>query len=353
MKGKVFLFLAVCIFFLLGSFTHLDTDLQWHEESFSTPENTPISWKNLQSGDWQQSFERSLQISASYRSFFIHKRNEWVYKLFGSLMVPTVVTGTNGTIHRVVYLQTLFREPYSDQEQENWKKNLKLMDEQLRTKNTRVFYMIAPSSENFTAKTLPAAIRPRTRMRRGQQLLSFSDDLKQIEFLDPAKEFAALPVPADLYYTRDFHWNNMGAWRATLQLFSKVSRKDQPVFSDLEMQELFTEFRNSDLYVLRYLALDGAFTERDWRFSDSHKQFQWNDRFPDPILVLGDSFLDSVQNFIPVFFADVETEIHYGPKIDSKLIGKRHWNTVILLLSEEHLNRLEFGDLQRVVDQLR
>ena len=338
----------------MGSFTHLDIDLQLHD-SFSTRKKTPISWKTLQSGAWQQSCERSLQISASYRSFIIHKRNEWIYKLFGSLIDTTVITGTDGTVHRVGYLQTLFKEPYSEQQQEIWKANLKLIDEQLRAKNTRVFYMIAPSSENFTAKTLPAAIRPITRMQRGQQLLSFSDDLKQIKFLDPAVEFFSYPVPADLYFTRDFHWNKMGAWRATSQLYAKVSGKSQPVFSDIEMQELFTEFQNSDLYVLHFLALEGAFTERDWRFSDAQTQYQWKDPFPQPVLALGDSFMDTVRNFIPVFFADAEIEVDIQNilKFNSKLIGKRHWNTVIILLSEEKLNRLEVSDLQRVVDQLR
>jgi len=98
------------------------------------------------------------------------------------------------------------------------------------------------------------------------------------------------------------------------------------------------------------LALDEAFPEKDWRIEDSYKL---KDPFAEPDLFLGEFFLESSKPVIPYFFADAEVQVRLTMVFGKRLIGKRHWNTVILVLSEEKLNRFSPNDLQKIIEHLR
>lgn len=336
------------MFFVLGIF--IDIDIGNPVSEIEPLVYSPITLATFIDGTWEKKFELLLQRKAAFRSFLIHKKNEAIFTFFKSVVSPTVMADSKDVFHRIEYLNVLFVEKYTPSEIASWQSDLKEIDSLLQKMHSRLIIVIAPSMENFRKDGLPFVLQAPGPAVRVMQLQEMISSLSQVQFINPYLEFKKLPHPEELYFEKDYHWNQKAGFKIAYNLFKTLALAEVHSVSVEINEPTFEAFQTSELYTLQLLALEEKIKDTEWKISSS---FKVPFKIQKPILFLGDSFTNAVSPYFSIFFSDYKYQRKYDFNYDLDVLSAKHWSSVVWIISEEKLNRLNGSEIVNFLGNLK
>jgi alginate O-acetyltransferase complex protein AlgJ len=172
------------------------------------------------------------------RSSLIRARNLLLLKVFNSSGHPDVAIGKNNWFF--YYIEAARRaqinyKPLSKANLRLWAKLLTARRDLLAAHHIKYVFLMPPEKGTIYSEHLPEALGRRDGLSPLDALQSYLKSNTSVDFVDAKQAlFKAKNSGAALYYLRDAHWNELGAFAATKVLLMKIGDYSPTCISTFE-----------------------------------------------------------------------------------------------------------------------
>jgi hypothetical protein len=115
----------------------------------------------------------------------------------------------------------------------------------LENRGCKFYFVICPTKQSVYPEYMPSNIYRYSTISWGQQLIQYLDKNSDINVIDI---FSALKKNKDkglLYFKRDNHWNELGAFYAANEVLKNI-HKDIPAVNPLDIKDITVKIKNFD-----------------------------------------------------------------------------------------------------------
>lgn len=125
--------------------------------------------------------------------------------------------------------EDMFRNKYlfDDEDLSKLKHRLESLQMWLAKRDIKLYLMLVPDKERFTANITPTDIRRSTSKPKSNRFTSLSENIRTFRSFIPIKALEKAKKDHVLFYKTGTHWNHRGAYVAYLEMM-KMLKKDYP-----------------------------------------------------------------------------------------------------------------------------
>lgn len=181
---------------------------------FLTMEIPAFTWKSWFSGEFQSTFDKSLELNIGLRSALVRVNNQINYSLFNFSTAKTILIGKGGY---------LFEEPYVNAHMglDNPDSNLiklkiekaEYLHRELEKRGKHLLILLAPGKASFYPEYIPYERYPESKQNSNYEIYSKLLMTSELNYIDFSAYFRKLKnkTPHPLYPKQGTHWSVYGA----------------------------------------------------------------------------------------------------------------------------------------------
>ncbi|MBD2700014.1 hypothetical protein IC229_05165 [Spirosoma sp. BT702] len=237
-------------------------------------------------------------------------------------------------------------------------RNLSELQQQLAAQGAKLYVLVAPDSYTIYPENAPDNLQLKPQTSNFDRFKAYMAQHTNVPVVDVRDSLRAAKTERVIYCQTDTHWNDYGSMIASLGLAERV-RQDfpkmpKPTRSDysvtpftgaggdlVTMIALNREFIDSVSYKVTpapYLRTRQTETTENIEVGLPTQRFVSKNSEAPKLLLIGDSFSFSMNQFIPGYFR--ETYIVRTHHFDRKLLSKERPNVVVLEIVERNIGML-------------
>ncbi|MBT5876448.1 MAG: hypothetical protein HOH43_23695 [Candidatus Latescibacteria bacterium] len=267
----------------------------------------------------------ALAVMTKYPSYFnkyhVFRKDliSWYAKthleILGVSSNNRVVVGSEGWLFLNEFdeAMTYFRgmKPFREEDLSAWRQALEAKRDWLERRGIRYLFVVAPNKHSIYGEYIPEDYNKARETSRLDQLSAELRANSKVRLVDSRLALNREKATVDLYYRRDYHWNDLGAFIA----YGQIALALQEMFPDIvpiSASELESELRTDPMDLLLLLGInEGPHMESE------HLMLKGKTRLASEILpASGGPASDSITSVIPkaVMFHD-----SFGPTLQTFL----------------------------------
>ena len=192
--------------------------------------------------NWKQfplQFENYFNDHVPFKSLMTRIYSTFCVKVLNTSTQDSVILGENdfyfyNSIYKGDY-NTMAdfsgRELYTDDELKQILEKLKLWSKEAKETGKEFVLFIGPNKSSIYEEEMPAYVREFSNYSRTDQLVEYLRENSTLRIIYPKKELLEMKDKYLLYYKKDTHWNDLGAF-VGVQEFNKEIKGEQAISLD-------------------------------------------------------------------------------------------------------------------------
>ena len=177
--------------------------------------------------DIPEKFEAFYNDHFGFRNRLIRGHNWLRYKLFKGTSYGKVLIGKADWLFLTkagIVADYLGQSPLTPDELAGWKEALERRQAWLADRGIRYLFVVAPNKAMIYPEMLPDHIYRNKGRTRMDQLADYLSETSAVEFLDLRDALREVKATQSVYYPRDSHWNERGAFVVYRQICNRLAK---------------------------------------------------------------------------------------------------------------------------------
>jgi alginate O-acetyltransferase complex protein AlgJ len=174
-----------------------------------------------------EKFEAFYNDHFGFRNRFIRGHNYLRYKLFKGTSYGKVLMGKGDWLFLTkagIMADYLGQSPLTPEELAGWKEALEQRQTWLAERDIRYLFVVAPNKAMIYPEMLPDHIYRNKGRTRMDQLVEYLHENSAVEILDLRDALRQVKTTGSVYYARDSHWNERGAFIVYREICNRLAR---------------------------------------------------------------------------------------------------------------------------------
>jgi hypothetical protein len=309
-------------------------------------------------------FNQYFKENFGWRNALFYQYSQWKFRILGSSPLPEkVVIGKAGWFYpgndfNRIADQHRGLHPLSPDKLALIATRLTRYQQILAQQGTRLYIMVAPDSYSIYPEYLPDYLRRKPLVCNFNLLKQHLARTTSLSFVDVRRAMLQAKTDRQLYLRTDTHWNNYGSLVASLTLIDRI-RQDFPQIPAVRLtnyQIKPIKGEGGDLTTM--LALNRGYKDSvDYQIKPAlclssklkasnvsadrrlpSQQFIGPDSGLPTLLLVGDSFSYSMNQFVPGYFS--ESYLLRSNRLDLNLVQQKKPDVIVIEIVERNIDLL-------------
>ena len=350
-KSKVWI-IAFLILFLTPHITFLFLTPYLDDTDYEKREKAEFPVLNLSTyKTYGESFEEYYSDNLPYRNELIQMNSLLSAKILGESVSKQVIIGDDGWLfYKEGIADYKGINHYSEEILANIAENLNIISAYLDERDVQFIVTVCPNKETVYEEYIPNHIRRVSDEKKTDLLIEYLEQNTEIDVVWSKEELNDIGKEYQLYYKNDTHWNNLGAYIGVQQIRDRICGEREYIEQQQIVPFSLRESSNIDRYDLAQMINLKSWVEDDWEYNitntynvekfDYDKEYYSNEDaiYQKRVLILGDSFTDSMKPEMSRLFAEV-IFLKHGP-YEEDIISKYNPDVVVLEIVERYSYKL-------------
>lgn len=210
---------------------------------------------------------------------------------------------------------------YTEDQLEEYAKRLNAIKEKVENQGADFYFMICPNKSTVYCEYVPECFKIVSQKHKADQLVEYLENNTDIKIIYPKEALLKNKEENLLYYKKDTHWNDLGAFVGEQELINIVLGEEKTSLNSLFIREqkIHSEVQNKILLLdlSNMLSLNGNTTDYLYDICNYKKEISTTEKYEDDLYMTrstsengklmfqGDSFSYSLRPILSKDFSEV------------------------------------------------